>query len=307
MALALAQARLTPRMALAPSRPLLAVPSRPIRASSMRRWSSASMPLRASKISPLTASTALPTPLPPHRSLSPSRSSTASWAPVDAPEGTAARPKLPSSSVTSASRVGLPRLSRISRAWMLAILVMGWSCRSCGCWGECPCNGPRGPASKLIFHETAALGRAVQRQQGLQQGAHLRQRPGVGTIAEGLLRLRMGFHEEAGHAGRDRRARQHRDELALAAAGAALPARQLHRVGGVVDHRAAGVAHHRQRAHVADQVVVAEAGAALAHHDLIVAGRLRLFHHRLHVPRRLELALLDVDGLAGRAGAQDEV
>ena len=33
------------------------------------------------------------TPLPPHISLSPSRSSTASWAPVEAPEGTAARPK----------------------------------------------------------------------------------------------------------------------------------------------------------------------------------------------------------------------
>ena len=36
-------------------------------------------------------------------------------APVDAPEGTAARPKLPSSSSTSTSTVGLPRLSRISR------------------------------------------------------------------------------------------------------------------------------------------------------------------------------------------------
>jgi hypothetical protein len=38
------------------------------------------------------------TPLPSQRVLSPSRFSTASCAPVDAPEGTAARPKLPSSS-----------------------------------------------------------------------------------------------------------------------------------------------------------------------------------------------------------------
>jgi hypothetical protein len=35
--------------------------------------------------------------------------------PVDAPEGTAARPDAPESSVTSTSTVGLPRESRISR------------------------------------------------------------------------------------------------------------------------------------------------------------------------------------------------
>ena len=51
--------------------------------------------------------------------------STASWAPVEAPEGTAARPKAPSSSITSTSTVGLPRLSRISRATMSTISVMG--------------------------------------------------------------------------------------------------------------------------------------------------------------------------------------
>src|SRR3546814_15947701 len=77
---------------------------------------------------------------------------------------------------------------------------------------------------------------------------------------------------------RDRRARQHRDELALAAAAAALPARQLYRVGGVEHHRAAGVAHYRQRAHVADQVVVAEAGAALADHDVGVARQIGRAH-----------------------------
>src|SRR5205823_3260815 len=51
------------------------------------------------------------------------RSSTASWAPVEAPEGTAARPVAPSSRLTSTSTVGLPRLSRISRAcrWEISI------------------------------------------------------------------------------------------------------------------------------------------------------------------------------------------
>jgi len=47
-------------------------------------------------------------------------------APVEAPEGTAARPMLPSSSVTSTSTVGLPRLSRIWRAWTSTIAVMAF-------------------------------------------------------------------------------------------------------------------------------------------------------------------------------------
>ena len=79
----------------------------------------------ASAMAPLTPRTASITPFPPQRALSPSRFSTASCAPVDAPDGTAARPKLPSSSVTSTSTVGLPRLSRIWRAWMSTIAVMG--------------------------------------------------------------------------------------------------------------------------------------------------------------------------------------
>src|SRR3546814_17591131 len=41
---------------------------------------------------------------------------TASKAPVEAPLGTAAREKVPSSSCSSTSTVGLPRESRISRA-----------------------------------------------------------------------------------------------------------------------------------------------------------------------------------------------
>src|SRR5687768_9939791 len=73
------------------------------------------MPASAVAISPLTAATAAVTPLPFHRDLSPSRSSSASRSPVDAPDGTAARPRAPPSSTTSTSMVGLPRESRISR------------------------------------------------------------------------------------------------------------------------------------------------------------------------------------------------
>src|SRR5690606_24609772 len=54
----------------------------------------------------------------------------ASCAPVEAPEGTAARPIEPSSSTTSTSTVGLPRLSRISRPVISMMAVMRTSCSS---------------------------------------------------------------------------------------------------------------------------------------------------------------------------------
>src|SRR6185312_5403244 len=48
----------------------------------------------------------------------------ASCAPVDAPDGTPARPRDPSARTTSTSTVGLPRLSRISRPIMSTMAVM---------------------------------------------------------------------------------------------------------------------------------------------------------------------------------------
>ena len=62
----------------------------------------------------LTFATALATPLPPKRFSSPSRSSTASNSPVEAPLGAIPLPTVPSDRTTSASTVGLPRESRIS-------------------------------------------------------------------------------------------------------------------------------------------------------------------------------------------------
>src|SRR5437667_11827689 len=64
------------------------------------------------------------TPLAPKRFLSPSRSSSASREPVDAPDGTDARPRAPPSRMQSTSIVGLPRESRISRANSSTILNM---------------------------------------------------------------------------------------------------------------------------------------------------------------------------------------
>src|SRR2546428_7511569 len=111
-------------MAFAPRCPLLGVPSSSSIAKSTASWSSAAIPSRRGPITSLTFFTASSTPLPPKRFWSPSRSSTASCCPVDAPLGTAARPAAPLASVTSVSMVGLPRLSRISRAWTEMIVLM---------------------------------------------------------------------------------------------------------------------------------------------------------------------------------------
>src|SRR5580692_4538441 len=53
--------------------------------------------------------------------MSPSRSSTASYAPVDAPDGTIASSTAPKLVATETATVGLPRESRISRARTLSI------------------------------------------------------------------------------------------------------------------------------------------------------------------------------------------
>src|SRR6201999_2151679 len=74
--------------------------------------------------SPLTLATALVTALPPQAS-PPSRRSVASNSPVEAPEGTAARPWAPERSWTSTSTVGLPRESRICRACTVSIWLIG--------------------------------------------------------------------------------------------------------------------------------------------------------------------------------------
>src|SRR5688572_29921531 len=89
-----------------------------------------------------------------------------------------ARPKLPSLSVTSASRVGLPRLSRISRAWTFAMVVMregsGWEWDS-GRFGRSHRRDPAtGRAGRILVEEDVAglvPGEAVQPRGGLRPHA----------------------------------------------------------------------------------------------------------------------------------------
>ncbi len=65
------------------------------------------------------------------------------------------------------------------------------------------------------------------------------QRHHVGAVRWRLVRVLMGLDVDAGHADRDRRARQHSDERALSARRRPLPSGLLHRMGGVEDDRRA--------------------------------------------------------------------
>jgi len=71
-------------------------------------------------------------------------------------------------------------------------------------------------------------------------------------------------------------------------------------VGGVKDDGAK--ARMMAGAHVNDEIVVAEAGAALGEDDAGVAGVSELLDGVLHVCRGDELALLHVDHAAGAGG-----
>ena len=96
-------------------------------------------------------------------------------------------------------------------------------------------------------------------------------------------------------------------KAAVAAGGGALSARTLHGVGGVEDHGTADPAHDGERAHVDDERVVAERGAALRHQHVGVAAARDLVDDVLHVPGGEELALLDLDGAAGPGRGDDKV
>ena len=111
---ALAAAIETARIALAPSFDLSLVPSASSIALSTAYISEASSPVTAPLITVLIFSTALSTPFPRYLDLSPSRSSSASNSPVDAPLGAVPLPTVPSARYTSASTVGFPLESNIS-------------------------------------------------------------------------------------------------------------------------------------------------------------------------------------------------
>ena len=117
----------------------------------------------------------------------------------------------------------------------------------------------------------------------------------------------MGFDEQPGHPHRDCRPGQHRHHFALAARYATETAGHLHGMGCVVHHRAIGRSHNGKRAHVRDQIVVAETRTAFTHHDLLITGRLGLCHDVGHVGGCQELSLLDIHRFVLSTNVADEV
>lgn len=72
-------------------------------------------------------------------------------------------------------------------------------------------------------------------------------------------------------------------------------------MGAVEDDGGEG-AHDGERAHIDDEIVVAEACAALGKGDAGIAGVADLLDCMAHVEGGDELAFFDVDGLAGFCG-----
>ena len=163
----------------------------------------------------------------------------------------------------------------------------------------------------LLLNRRARAGCALaRRSKAIKFSSNRRQRPQRHhrrTLAGGVVRVLVRLDEDGGDADRRGGAREDRRKFALTARPVAEAARLRHGMGRVEHDRVAGLRHDRQRAHVDDQRVVAEARAALAQQDLLVAGRGDLCGDVLHVPRRQELALFDVDRLAGRARRQQQI
>src|SRR5207237_179485 len=105
----------------------------------------------------------------------------------------------------------------------------------------------------------------------------------------------------------DGRPGQVRDHAAFAAGAVAQGRRFLYAVRGVEDHGAAEFLHHRDAAHVVDELAVTEGAAALGEDQVRVAPLGHLRDDVFHVPGGHELALLDVHGPTGLGGGEEQV
>jgi len=144
---------------------------------------------------------------------------------------------------------------------------------------------------------------------GEQLGEHILELikgEGVGTVGERGGGVVVDLEKDAVDTSGDGGAGEHGNELGLASAdGGTVCGRGgggcLHGVGGVEDD-GREAAQDGQGAHVHDEIVVAEAGAAFGEDDARVAGGGELLDGVAHVGGCDELSLLDVDGTVGARG-----
>ena len=133
------------------------------------------------------------------------------------------------------------------------------------------------------------------------------QRDLVRPVRDGVGGVGVDFHEQALKAGGDRSAGENGGEFAVAAGGAAESAGALDGVGGVENNRQAFLAHPVERAHVHDEVVIAEGGAALGDEEVLAAESAHFAGDVDGVERGEELAFFDVHGAAGFGGGFEQV
>ena len=88
---------------------------------------------------------------------------------------------------------------------------------------------------------------------------------------------------------------QDRHKFALAAAGRALPAWLLHRMGGVKDNGHTGLLRHcRQAAEIGDQRVIAKTCAAFGHQNIGIAAVDQFGDDIFHIPGGQELTFFHI-------------
>ena len=105
----------------------------------------------------------------------------------------------------------------------------------------------------------------------------------------------MHFQKNSVHARGASRARQRLDEFRLAAAGLSLPARQLHRMRHVENHRAAGLAPGSETSACPPPDFGSRTTRrARSEEYLLVPGALHFLHGVGHFPRRKKLSLFQI-------------
>src|SRR6266540_3062298 len=127
------------------------------------------------------------------------------------------------------------------------------------------------------------------------------------AVRESPIRVVVDFQEEAVHApGGGGRAGEDRSIL-LEASRLLSSSGKLHRVRHVVHDRSAPSPHHREGAHVHDEVVIPEGSPAFAQKQLIVYRRAAFLDHALDIVGGEKLSLLDVDRLSRPRGRGQKV
>lgn len=117
----------------------------------------------------------------------------------------------------------------------------------------------------------------------------------------------MHFDEDAVHTYRGACARQRLDEFRSPPARFPFSAGQLHRMGRVEHDWVPKLAHYGERTHIHDEILIAEGCSPFRENDLLVSGACDLCGGIANLPRRDELAFLDINGAARIPGGYEQV